>query len=59
VEGAEFLELPEDEPHHLLDLLVGVENNLPGGPPHVPDGQGERELATAGLGKLTLMQPLL
>jgi hypothetical protein len=28
VNGEEFLELPEDEPHHLLDLFVRVEGHL-------------------------------
>ena len=59
MEGAQLLELPEDQPHHRLDLLVGVEDDLPGGPPDVPDGQGERELAAAGLGKLTLCKRCL
>jgi hypothetical protein len=55
MEGAKFLELPEDEPHHLLNLLVGIEDDLTGRSPHVPDGQGERELAAARLTQLTLL----
>ena len=59
MEGAKLLELPEDEAHHLPDLLVGVEADLPGGPPRVAYGQGERELAAAGLSQLTFVQALL
>jgi hypothetical protein len=59
MESAELLELPEDEPHHLLDLIVGVEGDLPGGSSEVPDRHSERKLATARLAQLALVQPLL
>ena len=57
--GTKLIELPEEEPDHLLNLLVGVQEDLPGGPPHVPDGHSERELAAAGLSQLTFLQALL
>jgi hypothetical protein len=59
VEGAELLELLEDEAHDLLDLLVGIEDHLPGGASHIASRDGESELAPASLGKLALVHALL
>lgn len=57
--GCEFLKLPEDEPHHLLDLFIGVEDHFSGGVSSVAGGDVEAEFAPASLGELALVHALL
>jgi hypothetical protein len=59
VERAQLLELPEDQPHHLLDLFVRVERHLARWPPHVADRQRDRELPAPCLVQPALVHPLL
>ena len=59
VDGPQLRELAEDQPNHLLDLLVGVEDERAGVAPHVPHGWDQRQLAPARLGQQPLSQPLL
>ncbi len=58
-ERAKCLKLLEDEPHHLLHLLVWVQPDLPIWPPDVAGWQGEGECAAARLAQTALIQPLL
>ena len=54
-----FEELLEDEVYHLLNLLVGIEDHLPGRASHVAGGYGEAEFASSSLGELALVHALL
>src|SRR5262249_19310510 len=58
-ERAQLFELAEDEPHHLLHLLVRVELELVVRAPHVAGRQREGELAPSRLAQTALVHPLL
>ena len=49
--GAQLLEQAEHQADDRLDLLVGVEGNLAGGPADIPGRQRDRQLPAAGLGQ--------
>ena len=59
VQGAEFFKLLEDEAHHLLNLLVGIEDHLPRGVSHIAGRYGEAEFAPPSLAQLALVHALL
>lgn len=59
VQRAEPLELREDQPDHGLHLLVRVEGHIPGRAADVTAGQGEGQLAAAGLVQAPAPHPLL
>ena len=51
------IELVEDEPHHLLSLLVGVEGQPAAGLAHIADRRVVEQLAAAGLVQSPLVHP--
>jgi hypothetical protein len=51
------IELVEDQVHHLLRLLVGVESQPHSGLPHIADRRVMEQLATAGLVQSPLVHP--
>ena len=56
---AQLLELGKEEPHHGLDLLVGVELDRAVGVPDIATGQRKRQRAASGLTQAALVEPLL
>jgi hypothetical protein len=58
-QGAELLELREDEPHHRLHLLIGVELDGVVGIPDIANGQRKAECPSAGFAQAALVEPLL
>ena len=55
--GPHLLEGVEDQAQRLLDLLVGIEDDLAGGVVDQPGGRPEAELAGSGLLQLAPQQP--
>ena len=55
---AQLLEQPEHQPDDRLDLLIGIQGHLPGGPPGIPGRQRDRQLPAAGLGQPARCHPL-
>src|SRR4029077_11826383 len=55
--GPHRVEGGEDQAHRLLDLLIGIEDELAGGIRDQPGGRPEAELARLGLGQLVGQQP--
>ena len=49
MQAALAIELVEDQPYHLLSLLVGVEGQPAAGFAHIADRRVVEQLATAGL----------
>ena len=48
---AQLLEQPEHQPDDRLDLLIGIQGNLAGGPADIPGRQRDRQFPAAGLGQ--------
>lgn len=59
VQRAEPLELREDQTDHGLHLLIRIKSDLPGRAPDIAAGQGEGQLAAAGLVQPPAPHPLL
>ena len=55
---AQLTEQPEHQPDDRLDLLIGVQGNLAGGPAGIPGRQRDRQLPAAGLGQPARGHPL-
>ena len=47
--GAQLLEQAEHQADDRLDLLIGIEGNLAGGPADIPGRQRDRQLPAAAL----------
>lgn len=58
IERPQLLELPEDEAHDVLHLLVGVEGDLPRGLPHIARWHGKSQRPTARFAQAPLLQAL-
>ena len=56
---AEFVELVEDQPDDVLDLLVGVQGDPVAGQPDVAGGNDGEQLTAAGLVQPPVREPLL
>jgi len=59
VQRAELGELGEDQPHHGLDLLVGIQHRLPRRSAHIAGRQTDGQLPPPCLGLLAGQHPLL
>jgi hypothetical protein len=59
MQGAELGELGEDQPHHGLGLLVGVQGRLPRGAAHIAGRQPDGQLSPPRLGLLAGQHALL
>jgi hypothetical protein len=59
MQRAELGELGEDQPHHRLDLLVGVQGRLTRGAAHRAGRQRDGQLSPPCLGLLAGQHPLL
>ena len=55
---AQLLELGEDEPHHRLDLFVGVELDGPVSIPDIANGQRKGQRSPSGFTQAALVEPL-
>ena len=58
VHRAQLLEQAEHQPDDRLDLLIGIQGNLAGGPAGIPGRQRDRQLPAAGLGQPARSHPL-
>jgi hypothetical protein len=58
VHRAQLIEQPEHQPHDRLDLLIGIQGHLPGGPAGIPGRQRNRQLPAAGLSQPPRRHPL-
>ena len=59
VHGAQLLEQAEHQTDDCLDLPIGVQGNLAGGPTDIPGRQREHQFPAAGLGQPARGHPLL
>jgi hypothetical protein len=59
IERAQLHELTEDQAHHGLHLLVGIQHDRTRGCPHIPDRQRHGQLPPAGFGPLAGEHALL
>ena len=57
MQAALAIELVEDQPHHLLSLLVGVEGQPAAGFAYIADRRVVEQLAAAGLVQSPLVHP--
>ena len=55
---AQLIEQPEHQPDDRLDLLIGIQGHLAGGPAGIPGRQRDRQLPAAGLGQPPRRHPL-
>jgi hypothetical protein len=55
---AQLIEQAEHQPDDRLDLLIGIQCNLPGRPADIPGRQRDRQLPAAGLGQPARRHPL-
>jgi hypothetical protein len=58
VHRAQLIEQPEHQPDDRLDLLIGIQRRLAGGPAGIPGRQRDRQLPAAGLGQPPRRHPL-
>jgi hypothetical protein len=59
VHRAQLLEQAEHQPDDRLDLLIGIQGHLAGGPAGIPGRQRDRQFPAAGLGQPAQGHPLL